>query len=167
MSRASSDVEATAPRGVFIPRFCAIDFASYSKSFNRSHPKIARSATPFSIWLLRESPNLADSSVELLSLLEHLDHLPDPHPPRLFVLCILESEHNRIDVGAVQRPEEGLRLFVLLERFEEILRQFRTAGRAVGSVPSAVSLRFFHLPKAGRLHSSLPHQRLSAFGVDL
>ena len=105
--------------------------------------------------------------MELLPVLEHLDHTIDLHPPRFSVLCILKPEHSGIDVGFVQRPEEGLRILALFECLDKILGQFRTARRAVGSLPPAVSLRLMYLLTAGWLHSSLAYQRLGAFGVDL
>src|SRR5712664_4431619 len=97
----------------------------------------------------------ADSSVELLALLEHLDYQPNLFSPQLFGLCILKPEHNRVDVGAIKRLEERLRLFVLLECFDEILGQFRSAGRAVCSVPPTVFLRLLYLLEACWPHSSL------------
>jgi len=110
---------------------------------------------------------MANSTVELLPILEHLDHLIDLHPPRFSVLCIIKPDHNGIDVGAVQRPEECLLFLALLECFNQILGQFRTARRAVGSVPPAITPCRCYLPSAGRLHFSLTYQYLGAFDVHL
>src|SRR5580658_2043442 len=93
-----------------------------------------------------------DGLVKLLLPFKHLNHTSYPRLPDIGAFRALEPEHNRIDVGLVQGPEESQGALVLVEFTFEVCRHYGLALWAVRSVPPAVSLCLLYLLEPGGLH---------------
>src|SRR5581483_6290672 len=79
----------------------------------------------------------------------------------------LKAVKDGVDVDAIQRGEEGLCLFVLLQFLEEIGRSSGLGGRIIGGGPAAVGLGGFDDLQTGGGHVAGFYEAFGVLGVAL
>jgi len=102
--------------------------------------------------------------VDLFILFQHFNELIDAFRARRWFLGSMNSEQDRISIHAVERPKEGLCLFIFIQLCLKIFGNGRGLLRIIRRVPAAVLFAAsMALSPAGFIF--LPLKSFSAFST--